>query len=211
MPPFASGQFQTGGGWGEQSSNWFRKNASSVVLPVIALAVLGGGVYFYTRGQGRQERPIVEFQETASPAAGGKEMTATPMTSSPQAKPTSRIMLSPEGAPILGGPEILMEKGRLAVAAKKGEGLTHLARRAGREYLAKTNPGFTVTKEHKIFIEDFLKDAALNEREGNDRVQVGEEVRFSEELIRQAIAQARTLSDKQLKNLEQFSARVSNL
>lgn len=214
MPPFSPQTFDTGGGWGEKGSGWFRENASSVILPIVALLVLGGGVYFYTRGRQASERPIVEFQESTPSASPVEETSPSPsaITSPhPTAAPSPgrKITLSPEGKPVLGGPEPRLEGGMIRVEAQRGDGITHLARRAVQDYLKRKNPDFEVTKEQKIYIEDALKDAEIAKRKSG--LNVGDELSFSEDAIRQATEQARTLTSGQLENLKQFSARVSQL
>lgn len=219
MPPFTPQTFDTGGGWGEKGSGWFRENASSVILPIVALLVLGGGVYFYTRGRQSSERPIVEFQEStpsASPLA--EETTPSPslaasprLTAAPTASPGRKITLSPEGQPVLGGPEPRVEAGMIRVETQRGDGITHLARRAVKDYLKRVNPGFEVTKEQKIYIEDFLKDAEIAKRNGASTLHAGEELSFSEDMIRQAAERARALTSPELEHLKQFSAKVFQL
>lgn len=216
MPPFTPQTFDTGGGWGEKGSGWFRENASSVILPIVALLVLGGGVYFYTRGRQSSERPIVEFQEGTPSTSPVEETSPSPSaTTSPRPtvsatpSPGRKITLSPEGKPVLGGPELRVEGGMIRVQAEHGNGITHLARRAVRDYLKRKNPGFEVTKEQKIYIEDALKDAEVAKRKGT--LQTGEELSFSEDAIRQATEQARTLTSNQLEHLKKFSRRVSQL
>ncbi|MDP3794646.1 MAG: hypothetical protein Q8R13_01815 [bacterium] len=197
--PLASAGYEGNGGWSER----VRRNTSSVLLPIIALLVLAGGVYFYTRGRELSQQPIVEFQETtdASPAT---QPTATPTSE-------STISLSPEGKPVINAGTVTTEGNMFKVRAQRGEGITHLARHATQEYLARTNAGFTVTKEHKIYIEDFLKRSELNRRGGKSVVSLNEEIAFSDESIKQAVEGAKTLNPQQLSHLAQFSARVAQL
>ncbi len=91
------------------------------------------------------------------------------------------------------------------VSAIKGDGLTHLARKAVQEYLAQ-NPDASITKEHKIYLEDYLRKnvASGKIKEGDVRV-------FSEKLMSDALSKAKNLTPAQLENLKRYSARVSNL
>jgi hypothetical protein len=86
--------------------------------------------------------------------------------------------------------------------AVKGDGVTHLARRALKSYL--NDHPEELTNEHKIYIEDYLKD-----KTGSRPLEIGEEVTFSEDLIKQAIDASLELTEAQLKNLEQYSALVA--
>lgn len=88
--------------------------------------------------------------------------------------------------------------------AQQGEGITHLARKALKDYLAEKGAGLNLTPEHKIYIEDYVKD-----RTGDRWLKIGETLTFSEELLVEAINQAQQLSASQLENLKQYSQLVS--
>jgi len=90
--------------------------------------------------------------------------------------------------------------------ANSGDGLTTLARQATKQYLEK-NPVDGLTKEHKIYIEDYLR-RHINH---STIVRSGEQVSFSKDLIKDAIGASKNLNEQQLKNLQKYSARVSGL
>jgi hypothetical protein len=90
--------------------------------------------------------------------------------------------------------------------AKKGEGITHLARKTLKQYLEETKFDTELTSEHKIFIEDYLQN-----KTGDRWLKLGEKVSFSEELIVEAINEALKLTPEQLENLTKFSALVPGL
>jgi len=90
--------------------------------------------------------------------------------------------------------------------AEKGQGITHLARKALKEYLAENQANFNLTPEHKIYIEDYLQ-----KKTGNQWLKIGEKVSFSSELILEAINKAQQLTPQQLENLTQYSNLVPNL
>ena len=92
------------------------------------------------------------------------------------------------------------------VTAQKGEGITHLARKALAEYLEDKGSDENLAKEHKIYIEDYLQN-----RTGTEWLQLGETRNFSENLIEEAINASGGLNNKQLENLEQFSELVPSL
>lgn len=89
--------------------------------------------------------------------------------------------------------------------AEPGEGITHLARKALREYL-KEKGSPNLTPEHKIYIEDYLQ-----KKTGDQGLAVGEKKSFSEDLIKEGINKAQQLTPEQLENLQQYSALVSSL
>ena len=90
--------------------------------------------------------------------------------------------------------------------ANNGDSLTTLARRATKQYLEK-NPVDGLTKEHKVYIEDYLRKHINH----SAIVHSGEQVGFSKDLIKTAIEASKNLNERQLKNLQKYSARVSNL
>lgn len=88
--------------------------------------------------------------------------------------------------------------------AQQGDGTTHLARKALANYLEK-NADSSLTAEHKIYIEDYLRKN-ISQRGG---ISVGTSVEFSKGLIKQAIDASKNLNDAQLKNLQKYSANVN--
>lgn len=92
-------------------------------------------------------------------------------------------------------------------SAQPGEGITHLARKALKEYLDdNSSAGLGLRAEHKIYIEDYLKDLR-----GEGLLEIGEEIEFSTNEINSAVEMAQGLSDSQLSNLSQYVPLVSGL
>ncbi|MFZ1654584.1 MAG: hypothetical protein WBO92_04230 [Candidatus Moraniibacteriota bacterium] len=87
--------------------------------------------------------------------------------------------------------------------ASRGDGTTHLARRALMNYLEKT-PDSSLTGEHKVYIEDYLRKQ-LPQRS----LAIGQSAEFSKDMIRQAIDHSKQLNAKQLQNLKKYSSRVA--
>ena len=88
--------------------------------------------------------------------------------------------------------------------AERGNGTTHLARRALAHYLEK-NADSSLTAEHKVYIEDYLRKNI----EFRGTVTTKTSIEFSKDLVRQGIEKSKTLNDRQLQNLKKYSARVS--
>jgi len=89
--------------------------------------------------------------------------------------------------------------------AAKGDGSTKLARRALANYLEK-NPDSSLTAEHKIYIEDYLRRQVNN---GN--LKIGDKREFSKDMIANAIEKSKGLNDSQLNNLQKYAQRVPEL
>lgn len=189
--------FKDKGGWGSRLKGWINKYGSSIILPIIALLILAGGIYLYA-SQKSQEEAFSPADETAIDISQllEEESAEEPETTSPPAEETEGTLpiekIIPEGR---------QEGAQIIEKAAKGDGVTHLARRALKDYLA--NHSSELSNEHKIYIEDFLKDEI-----GSRPLKVDEEITFSENLIKQAIDASSQLSPEQLKILEKYSALV---
>jgi len=85
------------------------------------------------------------------------------------------------------------------VYANRGEGITHLARRALNEYLQETGEESELTEEHEIYIEDYLQN-----RTGAESIEVNHQEVFSGNLIEEAISSAKQLTPKSLDNLKRY-------
>lgn len=95
-------------------------------------------------------------------------------------------------------------EGSFVESAQAGDGLTHLARRAMNNYLEKS-PNSSLTAEHKVYIEDYLRKKVGFQ----DGVHVGTSVEFSKSLIQEAIASSEQLTDSQLQNIHKYAVLVN--
>jgi len=167
---------------------WVSKYGSSVILPIIALLILAGGIYLYANQKGDGITPLLESNN----ANIQENVTNQNIT----------IIQEDEKPDVQKIPEAVKQNGNIIEKAIKGDGVTHLSRRVLGNYL-KDNPQ-ELTNEHKIYIEDYLKDNI-----GSKPLEIGDEISFSEDLIQQAINASLELTPEQLKNLEKYSALVA--
>jgi len=191
------------GGWGEKVRGWINKYGSSVILPIIALLILAGGIYLYASQKSQPETGLPSEKELAanlgeSAPISQEEKTILPEEESDQPDDQDESS-SKEIEEII--PAGRSEKGTIIEKAAAGDGVTHLARRALKDYLQ--NEPKELSKEHKIYIEDYLKDEI-----GSQPLEVDQEIAFSEDLIEEAINASQDLSPEQLKALEEYSALV---
>ncbi len=98
------------------------------------------------------------------------------------------------------------ERENYTMTAQKGEGLTHLARRAITSYMEEEN--IELSPEERIYMEDYIQKNLQAER-GGDSLEVEEEVEISIELLEEALEEVGQLSPSEIQNLTQYTAFVS--
>lgn len=182
----------------EQLKRWFQDNLR-IVISVAIVIVIAGGIYSYSK---RTDAPIVAEQSASTDENVADENQAEATEKDEQANTENK-----GAAQEVSSAQTSKEtEGSFIETAGKGDGLTVLARKATANYLEK-NQDSALTKEHKIYIEDYLRKNVSH----TGGVHVGTSVEFSKDLVAKAIAQSKTLNERQLKNLQQYSARVSSL
>lgn len=88
--------------------------------------------------------------------------------------------------------------GSIVVAAERGDGLTHLARKAAADFIA-ANKLQDISPEQKVYIEDYLQKSI-----GRQSVHTGTTVSFSNDLIATSIEKANALTPAQIANLAKY-------
>ncbi len=178
------------------------RTVSAIIIVVIVIAA----IYAFS-GNNQNQNPVAVASATPTPASSTTpETSATPTPSTP-GQIASGMTVTPI-APV--DKNALMEQSKSLPAGKttdtayvesavKGDGLTHLARRATTRYLASNDVGYAVTNEHRIYIEDYIRKHLAKHP-----VTVGSEETISFDLIKQAIASAQHLNDRQLHNLTKY-------
>ena len=140
-------------GWGSRFAKWMQRNLTSIILPVLAIIVLIGGIYLYTSQRGA---PVVPSQELDAELGLdiGKGQISKP-TEEPKAQPEPPKQ-EPKEELGLGGPAKELPE-VFTLQAQKGEGITHLARKALSQYLELAPDKPSLSPEHKIYIEDYIR------------------------------------------------------
>jgi hypothetical protein len=182
---------------GGKVGKWIQDNLRILISVLIVLAI-AAGIYSYSK---RTEAPVItEKQEQAEKKTVNDEEEAIVLdkeqnTKSETAeKKTETVASSQETS------------SSFIESAVKGEGRTHLARRALANYLEK-NPDSSLTPEHKIYVEDYLQKNVSKKVS----LHPGDSVEFSKSLIQDAISHSKNLNEKQLNNLHKYAVRVSSL
>ncbi len=103
--------------------------------------------------------------------------------------------------------ETSSERENYKEVARKGDGLTHLARRALTSYMEEED--VQLSPEERVYIEDYVQKRLAPEKTGLRHLEVGEDVEISVDLIEEALQSAKQLSPIQTQNLGQYAAIVS--
>lgn len=180
----------------DQTKTWIQENLR-VIVSVFIVAAIALGIYSYSQ---RAQNIGNEEENLLLTTKGGEQETARPKeTPAPSATTTE----TKSGVVVT--EELSQETETSFVEkAERGNGSTHLARRALAHYLEK-NADSSLTAEHKIYIEDYLrKNVGFK-----GSVTTKTSIEFSKDLVKQSIEKSKTLNDKQLQNLKKYSARVS--
>lgn len=172
---------------------WIQDNLRVIVSIVIVL-VIAGGIYSYSK---RTEAP----SDTVDQTQVAEEASEKGTISSEQGDSATSKTAKNETVAVSQETETSFIE-----SAAKGEGATHLARRALANYLEK-NPDSTLTPEHKIYVEDYLRKKLGK----NSGLEVGTSLEFSKSMIQDAISQSKTLTDSQLQNLHKYAVMVPSL
>ncbi|MBU0670628.1 hypothetical protein KKF29_00555 [Patescibacteria group bacterium] len=190
----------------EYAASQLIKDNLRIIISVIIVIAIAGGIYSYSK---RTQPPVGSEEEAVTQQAPGQEesvevgeedMAAVPE----QAQDTTITSQAEETTAVQ--PESKETEGSFIETAGQGDGVTHLARRALANYLEK-NPDSSLTPEHKIYIEDYLRKHVGF----SGRVYVGTSAEFSKDLVRQAIEQSKKLNDNQLNNLHKYAVMVPSL
>lgn len=196
-------------GMGDKVKAWLEDNLR-ILLSVLIVIAIAGGIYSYSQ---RSQSPTVNEiaqEESAEDLLQNIDIPGTDegtQTTDQQEQQTQPETTSPETNTQVSSTETSQETETSFVeSAQQGEGATHLARRALADYLEK-NPDSVLTKEHKIYIEDYLRKTSGH----TGKIALGSSMEFSKDAIKGAIEKSKQLNDAQLRNLKKYSARVSNL
>lgn len=194
---------------------WLQENLRMIVSVAIVV-VIAGGIYSYSKRAEapalQKETAVTEEGEGKISVIGGETQKAEEENAGEAAqnkeKTTETVQpgKAQEAQPVVEPEEVSKETGTsFQETAVRGDSTTKLARRALANYLEK-NPDSTLTAEHKIYIEDYLRRQVKN-----GRIRVGETREFSKDLIAKAVEQSKGLNEKQLQNLQKYAQRVSGL
>lgn len=205
-----------------QDGNFFQrlKESPRTVSALIIILIIAAAIYAFSGDENGQDNDDIALQESTQESEQAVDGEATEegvesddamATSSPSASDAMEANSTPTPVAmdelkktVEGESAVEKAESGYAVVAVKGDGLTHLARRAAAQYLTENTADFTVTNEHRIYIEDYIKDHMTRKP-----VSIGQQETISFDLIREAVEHAGTLTDSQLHNLTKYTPALS--
>ena len=183
----------------DQAKVWIQENLR-IIVSVFIVAAIALGIYSYSQ---RTQTATDEDTNILLETKGDNESIESEDKKSDSQSPSS-VKADVKNAVVI-TPELSRETETSFVEqAERGNGSTHLARRALAHYLEK-NADSSLTAEHKVYIEDYLRKNVNFQ----GTVTTKTSIEFSKDLIKQGIEKSKTLNDGQLQNLKKYSARVS--
>ena len=182
---------------------WIQENLR-IIVSVFIVAAIALGIYSYSQ---RAEIASENEDIAALLDTKGEEAPATDDATATEDAGTATDKMMDKAAnedKVVVTQELSQETETAFIEkATKGDGTTHLARRALAHYLEK-NPDSSLSGEHKVYIEDYLRKHAAQKW-----IQPGHSVEFSKAEIKTAIESSKNLNEYQLNHLKQFSHKVS--
>lgn len=180
----------------DQAKAWIQENLR-IIVSVFIVAAIALGIYSYSQ---RTQLSSNDGTNTLLETKGSDNSAAQNGDNQPQNTVKTDVKNN-----VVVTPELSRETDASFIEqAEHGNGKTHLARRALAHYLEK-NADSSLTAEHKIYIEDYLRKNVSY----RGSVTTKTSIEFSKDLIKQGIEKSKTLNDRQLQNLKKYSARVS--
>jgi predicted negative regulator of RcsB-dependent stress response len=183
---------------------WFQDNLR-IIISILVVVFIAGGIYSYSNRsveiaklEESQQTDILESADNMNAVEETTKAEVDQKTVPAQTTDKKQEQVAPA--------ETSQETAQSFIeTAAKGDGTTKLARKALANYLEK-NPDSSLTKEHKIYIEDYLRKNIPTKS-----VKIGNSVEFSKSLIQDAISKSKNLNENQLRNLQKYAVRVPSL
>lgn len=187
-----------------QEGSWIQENLR-IIVSVFIVAAIALGIYSYSQRVevSMEDDDLADLLDT-----NGEE------DSEDEATDEDGAMTEEDGDETVSGEtdtdiptgEVSQETDTAFIeTANPGDGTTHLARRALANHLEK-NPDSSLTPEHKVYIEDYLRKHSGQK----GHLAPGDSVEFSKDLIREAIDSSKNLNADQLEHLKRYSQNVSD-
>jgi len=178
--------------------SWLKRNSQKISMGLIIALLALGGFSFYKSYQQRTNLLGPDLEKITAESNDNQKATPNP-TPATMIKKTENKAPNSTPAPV---PITTVKDDTIVVSPAKGNGTTHLARQALKEYLKdKPELASKLKPEQKIYIEDYLRKQITD---APKILQMTDSVSFSTGLIEDAINKSLDLTDGQLQNLQKY-------
>lgn len=188
-------------GWGSKLSEFVRSHSKKLLIfAAIALLFIGGS--YLTNRNDADNAPTVEnmdFSKGVANLSSDKDVDAVALGKNDVPVNVLDIKINEGGEVIFSDEENKGNEDSITKTASRGDGITHLARSAIKDYLAES--GKTLSAEQKIYAEDYAQN-----RVGSEFLEVGQKISFSKDLLREAVEKSQGLAEWQIENLKQYAS-----
>ena len=183
---------------------WIQDNLR-IIISIIIVVSIAGGIYSYSKRSADDSMTNTQGMEQVADETATQDNGTTAVTKDTTTTTDKSNVQTKKDTQVAAAPASQETEGSFVETAGKGEGMTHLARRALSNYLEK-NSDSELTVEHKIYIEDYLRKHVAKKG-----IHVGTTAEFSKSLVAEAITKSKTLNEKQLQNLHKYALRTPSL
>ncbi len=176
-------------GWGAKLSEFARsRNKKLLIFAAIALLFMGGS-YLTNRNSAENVPAVVQSSDKDAATLGENDVPVNVLD----------IKINEGGEVIFSDEENEVNEDSITKTASRGDGITHLARSAIKDYLAES--GKTLSAEQKIYAEDYVQNKI-----GSEFLEVDQKISFSKDLLREAVEKSEGLEEWQIENLKQYTS-----
>lgn len=176
-------------GWGAQAASWAEKHTGRLVLfMVLFMGALGIFLSVLTH-------PALSPSYEKNTREHAQTQTNSAVFSGTEVQPIG-------GDSSTGISDAVMSGESFTEVTRRGEGITHLARRALAMRIAERD--IHLAKEQLVYAEDYVQNAI-----GAHALKVGEKLSFTQELLDEATEKALALSADQIEHIKKYAQKVA--
>lgn len=182
-------------GLGGKIKNFFKLYTLKAVVPVLAFILIVIGIYYSNNSP----------SQTASLSDSANQQTEQTDNSTIAKENTTTAKEVPSEI------KETVSNNDIKEIAPRGASYTTLARQAAKSYIeANTDLKASISKEQKIYIEDYLRKQIQKEKNGKG-LDPGDEITFSKDMLKTAVEKAQSLTPGQISNLSKYVSKVPSI
>lgn len=180
----------------DENKGFWAKNIVSILLIVFLII---SGIYAFNRDPAENDKDVEEKVSDIKNNDKDAESTESSEETAKTEDTDTKEEMTKEAKT-----EVKTTEEAIIVSAGKGDGVTHLARKAIAEYSSMNN--ITLSKEQKLYAETVLKNSYYQHH-----LTVGQDISFSVDTLSETVQNAQNLTEGQIKAWSKYAAAVPNL